>query len=121
MTAWTIGTWINRVPLTLLSIMTGVVKLASMPEEMEIFRNAGLPDAFTYAFGVVQLVGGLMLIPNKTHHWGALTMIPTFLFATGVLFVNGLIPFGLVSLLFPASAAFAWYAAPHRATTSIPS
>ena len=48
--------WINRVLLTVLSIMTGVVKLAQMPEEMEIFRQAGFSDPLILGFGVVQLV-----------------------------------------------------------------
>lgn len=106
---------VNRVLLTLLSVSTGLVKLARMPEEMEIFRAAGLPDAATIGFGVVQLVGGLLLIPNRTHAIGAGVMIPTFVFATGVLVVNGLWPFAVFSLLFPASAAFAWWTAPRTA------
>lgn len=105
---------VNRGLLTMLSVSTGLVKLTRMPEEMEIFRAAGMSDAATIGFGVVQLVGGLLLITNRTHAVGALVMIPTFLFATGVLFVNGLVPFGVVSLLFPASAAFAWWWAPGR-------
>ncbi len=104
----------NRAVLTLLSISTGLVKLAQMEEEMVIFRGAGIPDWATMVFGVVQLLGGLLLLPNRTHHIGALVMIPTFVAATGVLFVNGLIPFGVFSLLFPASAAFAWWSAPGR-------
>jgi hypothetical protein len=102
-----IAAWINRVLLTVLSIMTGVVKLLQMPEEMEIFANAGLGTTPTMAFGVVQLLGGLLLIPNPTHRIGAALMVPTFVFATGVLFVNGLIPFGVFSVLFIASAALA--------------
>lgn len=108
---WAILT--NRVLLTLLSISTGVVKLVQMPEEMEIFRAAGVPDGLTMAFGLVQLVGGLLLIPDRTLRIGAAVMIPTFVLATGVLFVNGLIAFGGFSLLFPASAAWAaWTSAP---------
>ena len=48
--------------LTLLSVSTGAVKIARMPEEMEIFRVAGFPDALTIAFGVVQLGLGLLLL-----------------------------------------------------------
>jgi hypothetical protein len=103
---------INRVLLTLLSVSTGVVKLVQMEEEMVIFRGAGLPDQATIALGVVQVVGGLLLIANPTHRVGAAIMIPTFMLATAVLFVNGLVPFGMVSLLFPASAALALWAGP---------
>lgn len=98
------GMWINRVLLTLLSIMTGVVKLAGMEEEMTIFRNAGFSDGLTVAFGVVQLVGGLLLLAPRTTRLGAWIMLPTFVLATGVLLANSMIPFGVFSLLFIASA-----------------
>lgn len=99
-----IALWVNRVALTLLSISTAGVKLAGMEEEMVIFRTVGFSDAMAMAFGVVQLVGGLLLLPPKTTRIGAWVMVPTFLFATGVLFANGMVPFGVVSLLFPAMA-----------------
>lgn len=96
--------WVNRVALTLLSISTACVKLARMEDEMVIFRTVGFSDAMTVAFGVVQLAGGLLLLPPKTTRVGAWVMAPTFLFATGVLFANGMVPFGVASLLFPAMA-----------------
>lgn len=100
----TVALWINRVLLTGLSIMTGVVKLAKMEEEMVIFREIGFPDAATIAFGVVQLLGGVLLIVPKTTRLGAWIMVPTFVFATGVLLANSMIPFGVASLLFIAMA-----------------
>ncbi|MCB9676298.1 MAG: DoxX family protein [Alphaproteobacteria bacterium] len=108
----TIFAWVNRVALTLLSIMTGVVKLVQMPEEMQIFADAGFSTSATMAFGVVQLVGGLLLVPNATHRIGAVVMVPTFVAATGVLFVNGLVPFGVFSLTFIASAGLAAWKGP---------
>ena len=107
-----IALWVNRVLLTLLSLSTGAVKLAHLPDEMEIFRGAGFTDSLTVAFGVVQVVGGLLLIPNATHRVGAAVMAVTFVAATGVLFVNGLVPFGVFSVLFVASAAGAGYFGP---------
>ncbi|MEZ4335524.1 MAG: DoxX family protein [Sandaracinaceae bacterium] len=99
-----VALWVNRVALTVLSLSTGAVKLAGMEEEMVLFRTIGFSDAMTVAFGVVQLVGGALLLPPRTTRIGAWVMVPTFLFATGVLFANGMIPFGVVSLLFPAMA-----------------
>lgn len=111
--------WINRVLLTLLSIMTGVVKLAQMPEEMQIFEQAGFSVPAILAFGVVQLIGGVLLIPNRTHRIGAVVMVPTFVAATAVLFANGLVPFGLFSLSFIASAAAAaWFGPPGASATT---
>ncbi|MGE0785735.1 MAG: DoxX family protein [Sandaracinaceae bacterium] len=100
-----VALWVNRVLLTLLSISTGAVKLARMDAEMVIFRAVGFPDALTIAFGVVQLAGALLLLPPRTTRIGAWVMVPTFLFATGVVFANGMIVFGIVSLSFPAMAA----------------
>ena len=97
--------WINRVLLTLLSIMTGVVKLAQMEAEMVIFRHVGFSDSLTMVFGGLQLLGGLLLIPAKTTRTGAWLMLPTFAFATYVLFANAMLLFGVFSILFIAMAA----------------
>ncbi len=97
--------WLNRVLLTVLSLATGAVKLAGMEAEMVIFREVGFSDSLTIAFGVVQLLGGLLLIANKTTRLGAWVMLPTFVFATIVLLVNGMMAFGASSLLFIAMAA----------------
>jgi hypothetical protein len=50
---------INRVLLVLLGVMTGLTKVVFMDAEMAIFRNAGVPDAGTVAFGVVQIAAAL--------------------------------------------------------------
>lgn len=99
---------LNRVLLTLLSFSTAGVKFARMPEEMELFAGAGIGDTGTIAFGVVQLVGALLLLHNKTVRVGAAWMAATFLCATGVVFVNEMWVFGLSSLLFVAMAALAF-------------
>ena len=106
--------WVNRVLLTGLSIMTGVVKLAQMEEEMVIFRTIGFPDGLTMAFGLVQLIGGILLLPPKTTNLGAWIMTPTFVFATGVLFANSMVTFGVVSILFIAMAVFHAKRWPHE-------
>lgn len=97
--------WINRILLTLLSISTGAVKLAGMEDELRIFREAGFSDGLIIAFGVVQLAGGVLLVPHRTTRIGAWVMLPTFAIATAVVFVNDMIPFGVASLLFIAMAA----------------
>lgn len=100
----TVGLWVNRVLLTALSVMTGAVKIGRMAEEMHIFREAGFSDGLTVAFGVVQLALGLLLIPSATTRGAAWGMAGTFVLATGVLFLNGMVAFGVFSLLFIASA-----------------
>ncbi len=98
--------WTNFVLLTLNSFSTAMVKLLQMDFEMELFRNAGLTDTFTVAFGVAQLIGAIVLSIPKSRHIGAGIMAATFLFATGVLFKVGMIPFAIFSLLFIAMASW---------------
>ena len=96
--------WVNRVLLTLLSVMTGAVKLASMDEEMKLFRAVGFPDPAIWGFGAVQLLAGILLVPPKTTHRAAWIMALTFCAATAVLFIKGMVAFGVFSLLFIAMA-----------------
>ena len=91
---------INLGLLVLLGISTGLVKIFFMEEEMKLFRHIGWSDGLTVAFGVVQLVAGVMLIPKKTRKVGAGVLIPTFLIATYALFANSVYPFAPLSLLF---------------------
>lgn len=98
--------------VVLLSLATGITKLVRMPAEMELFGGAGFPDAATIAFGVVQVVGGLLLIVPATRRVGAVVMAVTFAVASGVVFANGMIVFGLVSLSFIAAAVVFAFPAP---------
>lgn len=94
--------------LILLSIATGVTKLIQMPEEMELFRNAGFSDMMTMLFGLIQVAGGILLIPTKTRKYGAIIMLLSFVIATIVVFIKGMIGFGIFSILFIALAAYQW-------------
>ena len=102
--------------LILLSLATGITKLIQMPEEMELFRNAGFSDTLTILFGVVQVIGGIMLIPARTRSYGALLMAITFVIASVVVFMNGMTTFGLVSILFIVLAGYQWW----RSRNTIP-
>lgn len=95
--------------LVLLSLATGITKLIQMPEEMELFRHAGFSDAMTMIFGAIQVLGGILLIPTKTRKIGALIMMMTFIIASIVVFIKGMMAFGLVSLLFIALAGYQYW------------
>ncbi len=92
--------------LILLSISTGVVKLFQMEEEMKLFRDAGIGDTLTILFGVVQTIGGIMLIVPKTRKLSAGIMAITFTIATIIVFINGMMAFGFSSILFIALAVY---------------
>ena len=63
---------------------------------------------------MVQLVAALLLVYGPTVKVGAAVLALTFVVATGVLFINGMVPFGVFSLLFIAMAGLAFFKAPVR-------
>lgn len=92
--------------LILLSFSTGLTKVVQMPEEMALFANAGFEDRYTIFFGLLQIIGGMLLLPSKTRRIGAGMMAATFIVATIVVFINQMIAFGLFSLLFIVLGAY---------------
>lgn len=91
---------VNWILTTLLSIATGVFKLFQQEADIALFKAIGFNTVAVTLLGVVQLIGGILLIFPKTRKIGAYVMIPTFIIAAAAVFANGLIPFGIVSLLF---------------------
>ena len=96
---------VNRTLLTLLGLATGAVKIAQMADEMAIFADAGFSTGATVGFGVVQLLAALALVHARSARAGASVLLLSFVVATGVLFVNAMVAFGVFSLLFIAMAA----------------
>ncbi len=94
--------------LILLSLATGMTKIMQMPAEMALFENAGFTKWMIIAFGVIQLLGGLLLLPTRYRKYGAILMLATFIVATIVVFMKGMVGFGLASLLFIALAGYQW-------------
>ena len=97
---------VNKILLILLGMSTGLVKIFKMEAEMKIFRNAGFNDAGIIIFGVVQLLVTILILFPQTLKFGGILLTVTFLIATGVLFKNEMIPFGVFSILFIAMAIF---------------
>ncbi len=91
---------INWILTTLLSIATGVFKILQQEEDIRLFDRIGFNETATTLLGVIQLIGGILLIFPKTRKIGAWVMIPTFIVASIAVFANKMYPFGIVSLLF---------------------
>lgn len=95
---------INWVLVTLLSLSTGIFKLLQQEADITLFEKIGFSVTMTTILGVIQLVGGVLLLPAQTRKLGAYTMIPTFIIASVAVFANQQVTFGIVSLLFIAMA-----------------
>ncbi len=94
--------------LILLSIATGITKIIQMPAEMELFQHAGFTTWMIIAFGIVQVLGGILHVFKNYRKHGAILMLITFIIATIVVFIKGMIGFGIASLLFIALAGYQW-------------
>ena len=100
---------INWILITLLSIATGIFKLMLQEADIALFAKIGMSPMATTILGLIQLVGGLLLIFRKTRKLGAWILIPTYVLASIAVFANEMIPFGLVSILFIIMASLVIY------------
>lgn len=100
---------INLVLLILLSLATGLVKVLRMPAEMDLFAKAGFGEQGVTALGLLQMMGALMLLFQRSRRTGAIAMAGTFVFASAVVFLAGMIPFGIFSLLFIGMALLTYF------------
>ena len=87
------------VVLGLLSIAAGAAKVALVPEEAQFLRQFGFTDVLIIAFGVVQVVGGLLLVVSATRFYGSLICAAGFALSAGLLLAAGNLAFGAVALL----------------------
>lgn len=104
--------------LVLMSIAAGAAKVMSMPQEIGFFEIAGLSTDFLVPFGILQLLGGLMLAVPKTRKPGAIVVALCFLVSALIIFKSGQIGFGLISLL-PVAAAVFLYTQDKRVTATV--
>ncbi len=95
---------INWVLITLLSIATGLFKVLQQEADIELFKAIGFSSLATNLLGVIQLIGGILMIRKKSRKAGAYTMIPTFVVASIAVFANEMMVFGFISLVFIAMA-----------------
>jgi hypothetical protein len=86
--------------LALLGVAAGVAKMLQAPQEMAFFHDQlGFNAEAIMAFGLLQLVAGIMLVFTKTRLVGAALLGVTLLLSSIVIFMAGQIGFGVVSLL----------------------
>lgn len=90
--------------VALLSIAAGLAKVMQSPQEMEFLQGLGLSSVLIVIFGLVQIVGGVLLAPKKTRMVGAVMVTLGFVVSTVLIFIAGNVAFGLFSLI-PAALA----------------
>ena len=83
--------------LVLLAVSSGVTKILLLPQDVDFFGKYGFSNPILIAYGLVQLVGGLLLVFAKTRFIGAAIVAITFVISLVVLVMEGNIPVSIVT------------------------
>lgn len=83
----------------LLSLAAGGAKIALVPQEVVFLSQFGFVKENTVAFGIVQVVGGLLMLAPKTRFFGALVAGAGFALSVALLLAAGNAAFAGVSLV----------------------
>ena len=95
--------------IALLSIAAGLAKVMQNQQEMEFLQSFGLSSFLIVAFGLIQIAGGVLLVPRKTRMTGGVLAALALLVSAVLIFVGGNLVFGLVSLIPVALACLIIY------------
>jgi hypothetical protein len=90
---------LSIVVVSLLSIAAGTAKLILAPQEVEFLQSVGLGNPIIFIFGAIQLLSGILLIPNKTRGVGSAVAATGFAISFGLILFNGDFVFAAISIL----------------------
>lgn len=85
--------------LTVLAVSSGVSKIILMQQEVDFFSKYGFSNPMLVAFGITQVVGGILLPFAKTRFIGAAVVAMTFLISLILLVLEGNVPMSAVTLI----------------------
>jgi len=84
--------------LALLAVSSGIAKIMQMPQDVEFFGRYGFNSSMVIGFGVLQLVGGVLLVFKKTRITGSVIVFLTFLLSLVFLLLDANLPFSIASI-----------------------
>ena len=85
--------------LILLAVSSGITKILLMQQDVEFFGKYGFSNPILVVYGLVQLIGGLLLVFKRTRFFGAAIVAITFLISLVVILMEGNIPVGIATVI----------------------
>lgn len=85
--------------LILLAVSSGITKILLMQQDVEFFGKYGFSNPILVTFGLIQLIGGLLLVFSRTRFVGAVVVAITFLVSLVVILMEGNIPVGIATVI----------------------
>lgn len=74
--------------LIFLAVSSGITKIILMQQDVEFFAKYGFTSTMLIVFGASQLIGGILLIIQKTRFIGAIVVTTTFLISAVLLIMD---------------------------------
>jgi hypothetical protein len=90
--------------IAILSVAAGLAKVMRSPQEIEFLQGLGLSIFVIMVYGLIQIIGGVLMAPEKTRMPGAVLVTLGFVVSTVLIFIGGNVTFGLISVI-PAALA----------------
>ena len=101
--------WVLQILAALMFLMSGGMKLAGVPMQVEMFGKIGIGQWFRYVTGTIEIVSAILLFMPRTAAVGASLLVVTMLGAIAThLLVLGGSPLPAIVLLV-VTASIAWY------------
>ena len=90
---------IMTIALAVLSAAAGIPKLLQLPQELSFLGALGISGLVVSLLGVLQIIGGALLVLARYRTVGAILVGFGFLVSSLALLVGGNVAFGLISLV----------------------
>lgn len=87
------------VVLILLAVSSGITKVALMQQDVDFFGKYGFSNPILIAYGLVQFIGGVLMVFKKTRFVGATIVAITFLISLAVLLMEGNLPVSVATIV----------------------
>lgn len=87
------------IALIFLAVSSGVTKVLLMPQDVEFFGRYGISGLILVALGMIQIVGGVLLMLKRTRFTGAAVVATTFLLSLVMLLMDGNFPVSVATVI----------------------
>ncbi len=85
--------------LIFLAVSSGITKIILMQQDVDFFGKYGFSNPILMAYGATQLMGGILLVFEKSRFVGAIIVAVTFSVSLVVLLMEGNIPVSILTTL----------------------
>ena len=85
--------------LILLAVSSGITKVALMQQDVDFFGKYGFSNPILIVYGLIQLMGGVLMVFTRTRFIGAAIVAITFLVSLAVLLMEGNLPVSIATIV----------------------